>query len=148
MGLLKDFGEQHGMELKGFIYWQKPNPIPRNRDRRYVAAVENAIVLVKKSKTKWTFNRQRDNYENGIFIYPVVQGKKRIHTTQKPVELMEDLLKIHSNPGDVVLDAFMGSGTTAEACIRTGRNFTGFELDKNYYNLANERIAKLELPKE
>jgi len=65
---------------------------------------------------------------------------KPVHPTQKPVGLLEDLIKTFSNPGAKVLDPFMGSGSTAIACINTGRNFIGFEIDKNYYEAALERI--------
>ena len=62
------------------------------------------------------------------------------HPTQKPVDICEYLIKTFSNEGETVLDNCMGSGTTAVACINTGRNFIGFELDKNYYDISQERI--------
>ena len=62
------------------------------------------------------------------------------HPTQKPVELIEYLIKTYSNEGDLILDNCMGSGTTAIACINTNRNFIGFELDKDYYKICIERI--------
>lgn len=65
------------------------------------------------------------------------------HITPKPVKLIEHLLKIFTKEHDVILDCFMGSGTTAVACINTGRNYIGFELDKGYYDIANERINKV-----
>ena len=65
-----------------------------------------------------------------------------IHPTQKSVELVEWLVKTYSNEGDTVLDNCMGSGTTAIACINTGRNYIGYELEEEYYNLATERIEK------
>lgn len=65
-----------------------------------------------------------------------------LHPTQKPVLLIEDLIKTYSNEGDVVVDLTCGSGTTAIAAINTNRNYIGFELDEEYYNLANERISK------
>ena len=66
------------------------------------------------------------------------------HPTQKPVALIEYLIKTYSNRGGLILDNCMGSGTTAIACIRTHRNYIGFELDKDYYDKAQERI-RLEL---
>lgn len=66
--------------------------------------------------------------------------KKYIHPTQKPVALIEYLIKTYTNRGGLILDNCMGSGTTAIACIRTHRNFIGFELDKGYYDKAQERI--------
>lgn len=66
------------------------------------------------------------------------------HPAVFPIELPEFFIKAFSNKGDIVLDPFMGSGTTAIACINTGRNFIGFELDEGYYNIANERIENHE----
>ena len=131
--------EACGCTVKEMIQWQKSNPMPRNRDRLYVTACEFAIWAVKGKG--WTFNRQRSTYENTIFQYPIVSAKGRIHTTQKPVELMRDLILIHSNQGDVILDPFMGSGTTAVAALETGRNFVGYEIDGDYYSAAMERIS-------
>ena len=67
---------------------------------------------------------------------------KRYHPTQKPSELVEMLIKEYSKEGDTILDCFMGSGTTGIACIRTGRNFIGIELDDEYFQTAKERIEK------
>jgi site-specific DNA-methyltransferase (adenine-specific) len=66
----------------------------------------------------------------------------RVHPTQKPVDLFEYLIKTYTNEGETVLDNCMGSGTTAIACINTNRNYIGFELDKHYCDIANERIQK------
>jgi site-specific DNA-methyltransferase (adenine-specific) len=66
----------------------------------------------------------------------------QVHPTQKPVELIEWLIKSYSNEGDTILDNCIGSGTTAIACMNTGRNFIGFETDVNYFNIANERIKQ------
>ena len=68
--------------------------------------------------------------------------KDRCHPTQKPVALFEYLIKTYTNEGEAVLDNCMGSGTTAIACINTNRNYIGFELDKHYCDIANERIRK------
>ena len=65
----------------------------------------------------------------------------KVHPTQKPWELIAKAIEDSTEPGAVVLDTFMGSGTTAVACMRTGRNFIGFELDERYHALAMERIA-------
>ena len=65
-----------------------------------------------------------------------------VHPTQKPVALLEYLIKTYTNEGELVLDNCMGSGTTAVACINTNRNFIGFELDKYYFNIAKNRIAE------
>lgn len=65
-----------------------------------------------------------------------------VHPTQKPVALMEYLIKTYTNEGEMVLDFTMGSGTTGVACVNLNRSFIGIELDENYYNIAKERIEK------
>lgn len=66
---------------------------------------------------------------------------KKVHPTQKPVEIITKMIEDSTDPGAVVLDTFMGSGTTAVACMRTGRNFIGFELNERYHGIAMQRIA-------
>jgi site-specific DNA-methyltransferase (adenine-specific) len=63
-----------------------------------------------------------------------------LHPTQKPVELLEYLIKTYTNEGDTVLDNCMGSGSTGVACANTNRNFTGIELDEKYFSIAKQRI--------
>ncbi len=70
----------------------------------------------------------------------VLSNKNRLHPTQKPVELLEYLVKTYSNEGEIVLDSCMGSGSTGIACINTNRNFIGIELDDNYFYIAENRI--------
>jgi site-specific DNA-methyltransferase (adenine-specific) len=69
---------------------------------------------------------------------------EKVHPTQKPVELIQKFIEDTTDPGAVVLDTFMGSGTTAVACLRTGRNYIGFELDEKYHAIAMDRIAAAE----
>ena len=88
-----------------------------------------------------TFNLWEGNkYKSNILKYK--KDYDGYHPTQKPVALLEDLIKTFSNEGDTVVDLTMGSGSTAIACMNTGRNFMGFELDETYFNIANERIAQ------
>lgn len=112
--------------------------MPRNRDRRYIVDYEFAIVAVKKGK--WTFNRQSDKYDRPELKYPIVSGKNKFHPTQKPVELMEELVLRHSNENDLILDPFMGSGTTGVAALKNNRNFIGMEIDDKYFKIAKERL--------
>ena len=74
--------------------------------------------------------------------------ERGLHPTQKPVALFEYLIKTYTDEGDIVLDNCIGSGTTAIACINTGRNYIGFELDKHYCDIANKRIRKAIAEKE
>ena len=135
---------REGFEFKDVIVWQKTNPMPRNRDRRYVPSLELMIWFVKTKKSKWVFNRQDSSYQSPVMRYPSESGGafKRYHPTQKPVKLIGEIIQIHSHAGDLILDPFMGSGTTAIASLNTGRRYVGFELDKKYFDVANERIAE------
>lgn len=137
MGQIADELEKNGCLVKEMIQWQKTNPMPRNRDRLYVTTCEFAIWATKGKG--WTFNRQRNTYENTIFKYPIVSAKQRLHPTQKPINLLKDLIQIHSNEGDIVCDPFMGSGSTAVAAIHTNRHFIGYELDEQYCQTACQR---------
>ncbi len=83
------------------------------------------------------------NYPNNLLeIKNVNVSAKRLHPTQKPVELLEYLIKTYSNKGETVLDNCMGSGSTGVACINTGHNFIGIELDENFYKIAESRIIE------
>lgn len=144
MSYIKDTLEENNCLVKEMLIWHKPNPMPRNRDRLYVTSCEFAIWATKGSK--WVFNRQRDNYENAVFTYPVVHNTKRVHPTQKPIELICNLIKIHTNPNDVVLDPFVGGGTTPVACLMNNRSFIGYELDPIYYTSSNTRIKEFLMP--
>ena len=73
-------------------------------------------------------------------IQRLARDKNKLHPTQKPVALFEYLIKTYTNKNDIVLDNCIGSGTTAVACINTNRNFIGFEIDKNYFEIACKRI--------
>ena len=141
IGEVAKYCESLGLVIKDIIRWEKANPMPRNRDRRYVSDIEFAVWLTNKN-AKWTFNRFSETYERPLLKSAIPNGKKRVHPTQKPVEILEKLLLLHTNKDDVILDCFMGSGSTGVACINTNRNFIGIELDENYFNIAKERIEK------
>ena len=130
-----------------FIEWIKTNPVPVNSKLNYLTnSREIALTAVKKSKP--TFNSE---YDNGIYKYPIYQGatktldngteiKERCHPTQKSVPLFETLINKHSQPGDLVIDPFLGSGTTFIAARNCERAFRGAELSKEYYDLCLKRI--------
>ena len=123
------------------IRWIKKNPMPRNVERRYVNDCEFAIWAVKEGKP-WTFNKPKKvGYLKPEIITGVVPGgKKRLHPTQKHLEVMEKLIEIHTNENDLVFDPFLGSGTTAIACKNLNRNMIGSEIDEKYYKISLERI--------
>lgn len=76
--------------------------------------------------------------------FKVEPATKKLHPTQKPVDLLEYLIKTYTNEGETVLDATMGSGSTGVAAMNTGRRFIGFETEKNFYDIACKRIAEAE----
>lgn len=94
------------------------------------------IYGVKKSEHRDCSDGSR--YPTSVLYYNNVRNA--VHPTQKPVDLLEFLVKTYSNEGDVVLDPFMGSGTTGVACLNTGRSFIGVEKDEKYFNVANGRL--------
>ncbi len=127
---LKAIMEKVGFKQIRFIEWIKTNPQPLNSSTNYLTNCrEIALLGIKKSKP--TFNSK---YDNAIYMFPLQGGKKRCHPTQKSLLLFEELIKKHSNENDVVLDTFLGSGTTAIASKNTNRNYKGCEISKDYYD--------------
>jgi site-specific DNA-methyltransferase (adenine-specific) len=136
---LKTILDEANFKQLRFIEWIKTNPVPINSKLNYLSnAREMALTAVKGGKP--TFNSE---YDNGIYNFGIQQGN-RIHPTQKSLKLFEELIKKHSNEGDLVLDCFAGSATTTIAAINQNRNFIGCEIDKNYFDLAQQRIDELE----
>lgn len=137
---LKLYAEKNKFKQPRIGMWVKTNPVPINSKLNYLSnAVEYFFTFVKKSKP--TFN---SSYDNGIYNYPICHGKERYkHPTQKPLQLISDLINKHSNPGDLVLDTFAGTGTTAHACLNLNRNYIMIEKDENYFNIMTDRINKV-----
>lgn len=134
---LKQIMEKHKFKQIRFIEWIKTNPQPLNSSRNYLTNCrEIALLGIKKSKP--TFNSK---YDNGIYMFPLQGGKNRFHPTQKSLLLFEELIKKHSNENDMVMDTFLGSGTTAVACKNTNRKFVGCELSKEYYDKIMNRLS-------
>ena len=138
LGDIARYAENLGLVTKDMIRLEKSNPMPRNRDRRYITDYECAIWFTMPN-AKWVFNRQDDKYQRPKFVHSIDKG---LHPTQKSLALMTDLVKIHSNKGDIILDPFMGSGTTGVAAKQLDRNFIGIELDETYFNIAKNRIEE------
>lgn len=116
------------------LIWEKPLTIISKS--RYSQNVE-FIVRIYDHGTALNKVEDNDCY-NRVMHIPVV--KKKLHPTQKPVELLSRLIKLSTKPGDVVLDPFLGSGTTAIAAIRLERKYIGIEKLKKFYKVAGERI--------
>jgi len=133
---LKEIMEKHKFKQIRFVEWIKTNPQPLNSKTNYLTNCrEIALLGVKGGKP--TFNSK---YDNGIYNYPLQGGKNRFHPTQKSLPLFEDIIKKHSNECDVVLDTFLGGGTTAFACKKTNRNFKGCDVSKEYYDKVIELL--------
>ena len=140
--LIKEL-KKNGIDVKDVLVWKKSNPMPRNINRRYVQDMEFAIWGVKKN-AKWTFNKPNDKpYLRSVFETSTVSGNERTnHPTQKSLKLMREIIKIHTNPQDVILDPFMGSGTTGVAALMENRKFIGIEVNPDYFELCVKRISK------
>jgi DNA modification methylase len=150
--------------IKNFRYewiWEKPQGTnPMNAKVMPLKSHENILVFYRKKPTSTPYSgfssetskigevygsaksKHRDNPEGSRYPKTILQFKqeKGLHPTQKPVALMEYLIKTYSNEGDTVLDNTMGSGTTGVAAVNTGRRFIGIEKDPDYFAKAKERI--------
>ena len=133
----------------------------------YVRSIKDKVMMTynpqfteskeyKLPKVSKTTNLFGENHKNGVYKhyerdtskrypYNIIQfnmDKPKVHPAQKPIALLEYLIKTYTNEDGVVLDNCMGSGSTGVACVNTGRNFVGIELDEKYFNIAKERIDK------
>lgn len=127
--------EKAGFKVKNLIVWVKNNWTAGDLQAAFGRQYE-FILLLNKGRKKLNGKRITD-----VWHFDRVSGKNQLHQNQKPLELIEQCIKYHSNEGDVILDGFMGSGTTAIAALRNKRKFIGWELDEEYYNTAHERLC-------
>ena len=126
---LKEMLEAAKFKQLRMIEWIKTNPQPINSKRNYLTNCrEIAVVAVKHGSC--TFHSK---YDNGIYEYPLQSGKARFHPTQKSEALFKDLVTKHSNEDDLVMDPFLGSGTTVRACLATKRRCVGCECNGEYF---------------
>ncbi len=127
---LKNLLDKYKFKQIRFIEWIKTNPQPLNSSRNYLTNCrEIALTAVKGGKP--TFNSK---YDKGIYEFPLQGGKNRFHPTQKSLKLFEALIEKHSKKGDLIVDTFLGGGTTAIASKNTGRKFKGCEISKEYFD--------------
>lgn len=136
--------EKNCITVKDILIWRKTNPMPRNIERRYVQDCEFAIWGVNKN-AKWIFNKPSEiPYLRSTFSTSIVSGEeKTMHTTQKSIKLMESIINIHTNEEQLIIDPFMGSGTTGVAALMNRRKFIGIEKEEVYFDIANSRLAKV-----
>ena len=154
--------KQVGYSIKNIITWAKTNPMPSITKRTYTHSSEFIVYAVKNKK--WTFNydvlkeinpdRTKDGQNRqmrDVWSLPQCQGQERIkdpetkraiHPTQKLEELVKRAVLASSNENDLVLDLFMGSGTTAVVAQRYNRAFIGCDLEEKYIEVANKRLQK------
>jgi site-specific DNA-methyltransferase (adenine-specific) len=146
-------------KINNIITWQKTNAMPNMTKRVYTHSTEFVVFGVKGKG--WTFNydvlkeinpdKQKDGslkQMRDVWQLPLVQGKERIrgkdnraiHPTQKPEELLRRIILASSNRGDVVLDPFVGSGTTTAVAKRLGRKWVGIEKDRTYFKVSEKRM--------
>lgn len=134
---IRKFLVANGLSTR-LLIWEKTNPSPMNGDKIWLSGIECCVYGKFPGAT---FNA---HCKNTVLRYPVCSGKKRIHKTQKPLELFKYLIEVSSNPGDIILDPFSGSGTTAVACQQLDREYICIEKDEESYNNAEERIGNNE----
>ena len=116
-------------------------PIPGDKMRVRTDRGDNTVMGARDSHKPTP--REFEGYPNTIIQFDSIQGNDRSHPTQKPLDLMEYLVKTYSDPGSMVLDFTMGSGTTGVACKNLGRSFIGIERSKVYYGMAKKRIRSI-----
>jgi len=141
-----------GYKILNIITWKKTNPMPNITKRTLTHSTEFIVWFAKRKG--WTFNYEdMKKYNDGkqlkdVWEFALCQGKERLkgnngraaHPTQKPLELFKRLIEMASDKEDLILDPFVGSGTTAIAAKELKRNWIGIENNKEYYNLAKKRI--------
>jgi DNA modification methylase/ParB-like chromosome segregation protein Spo0J len=154
--LLKDYLDNaHGLKLKQILYWHKTNRRYKPNTGQYLETVESILWFVRPNSHCNTYNTTFIDKElcgntmTALFQSGQTAGGERLtddegktlHRCQKPYLLIKSLLLTHSNRGDLVIDPFLGTGTTAEACAKYERRFWGAEMDPEYHKKANMRVA-------
>jgi site-specific DNA-methyltransferase (adenine-specific) len=142
--------QQLGMKILNDIAWEKPNPPPNLSCRYFTHSTETVIWAAKSERSKHLFNYEAMKRVTGkqmktVWRIPAPSnGEKTFgkHPTQKPVALVERCLLAATNEGDLVLDPFLGGGTTGVACVKAYRFFIGIELDYRYLQLAGKRANR------
>lgn len=138
--------KEFDIRTRTVISWHKTNPVPSFRKVNYLSACE-FIWVGSKGKKAWTFNFQQQKQMHNFFETGNSSGYGvTSHPTEKPETLIKWLLTIHTNEGDLVLDPFLGSGTTAVACKELGRNYIGIELNPEYVKIAEGRLRNTTPP--
>ncbi len=135
--------EKVGFQFRKVIHWHKTNPFPAIYTRKMFANSMELLVHFSKGTPK-TWNHKHVNEMHNFIETPICMGKERTaHKTQKPLKVCIPYIEISSNPGDLVLDPFIGSGSTAVAAKMLGRNYVGFEINNEFCKIAEKRLNNL-----
>lgn len=134
---------KYGFYYKTTGIWHKTNPMPRNMNLHFINSTECWIYFIYDGTTG-TFNNHNKVVHDFIesSVCPLSEKKYGNHPTQKPLSIMNHFIQLVTNPGDIILDPFMGSGSTCVAASSLGRRFVGIELDDYYFNIAKARIER------
>ena len=135
---IMSFFEEKKLSVQ-ILVWNKTNPSPLCSGK-YIQDIE-FIVFIRGKNAPFN-NSAPTSIKYRVKKYPFVSPKQRVHPTQKPLSLMKELVELHSFERQTILDPFMGSGSTGEACKELNRDFIGIELDKTYFDIAKNRIGK------
>ncbi|MHA1506350.1 MAG: DNA-methyltransferase [Candidatus Asgardarchaeia archaeon] len=133
------------LQIKRMLIWHHPN-LAKTTNRMYLWTYDPVFFIVKGDKPKKFHAKFAKKTNVDVFNIPKPQrwkGKERYHPTEKPIKLVKIFVENSSDPGDWVLDPFLGSGTTAVVCKMLNRNFIGFEVNPDYIRIAEERINEL-----
>ena len=127
-----------------FMCWHKTNPAPKLRRAGFLNSCELIICVWNKGHT-WNFSNQKDMHN--FIESPICMGRERVknpvHPTQKPIKVLSHLIKLATKPDDLVLDPFMGVGSTGVAALQLRRRFTGIEIDPLYFKAASKRLNEV-----
>lgn len=137
---LRDVLERAGFSIRTLITWHKTNPAPQVRKYTYCMSTEHILFATKGSGH--TFNWLGQNEMHNFIEAPIVAGAGRLHPTQKPVSILKKWIQISSNPGDIVLDPFAGSGSTGVAALELERDFVLVEKERQYVDIIRERLIR------
>lgn len=143
-----------GFWILNDIVWSKTNPTPNMNGTRFCNSHETLIWCAKSKSSRYVFNYKTMKFLNGgkqdrsVWTLSICQGTerlkgkdgKKLHSTQKPLSLLEKIILSSTKPGDIILDPFFGTGTTGVAAKKYGRNYVGIERENNYIVAAEERL--------
>ncbi len=142
---IKDVLEEEKMKQIRMCFWLKKNAPPIGSSNSYLPNSKEVFIYSAKNTSylkKWFTAPFNSSYDKGVYEYSIT-GKNRIHPTEKPYNLMEEIILKHTNINDLVYIPFAGSGVDIEVCIRNGREWIASEIDSLYCKNIENRISKI-----